>query len=160
VKTFASAYWEYVKLGNKISMAEYRDTIWNIENSRSTKDAATVDTINIFPPLHPVAPAPRVITKDEEIPELNKNFEFHDVSTKTELKAAFLGDEDQMVIEYLKRCPNPRGVTLSHLILYFCYRYGLISQRRLMNRIKHLIKMELISVKEESGLNFYKPIIK
>jgi hypothetical protein len=90
--------------------------------------------------------------------ELDKPFDYGKVDAKTELKAAFFGDEDQMIIEYLKRVPNPRGVILANLILYFCYRYGFMGERRLKKRLSHLIKMNLICTTKESGLTFYKAV--
>lgn len=97
---------------------------------------------------------------NEEIPELNKKYDYGGVDAKIELKAAFLGQEDEMILAYLKKVPNPRGIVLANLILYFCYKYGLMGERRLMRRLSHLLKMELISTSEESGLRFYKLVTK
>jgi len=93
-----------------------------------------------------------------DLSELDKPFEYYKVSSKTEIKAGFFGgkDEDDLIIEYLGKCPNPNGVVLPHLILYFSYKYGLMNQRRLMNRLKHLIKMDLIESSKEAGVVFYK----
>jgi hypothetical protein len=88
--------------------------------------------------------------------ELDKPYDYQPVSTGVELRAAFLGEEQEMIVSYLRKQKNPRGVVLPHLILYFCYRYGLMSQRRLMRRLKHLIKMNSVEVFEESGLVFYR----
>jgi len=96
--------------------------------------------------------------KEKIIEELDKPFDYGKVDAKTELKAAFFGEEDEMIVKYLKKVPNPRGVILANLILYFCYRYGFMSERRLMRRLRHLIKMDLIKTTNELGLTFYKAV--
>lgn len=96
---------------------------------------------------------------EEKKDELEIPFDYGSVDTGTELKAAFFGQEDEMIIKYLKRVPNARGVILANLILYFVYRYGLLGERRLKNRLKHLIKMNLITTSKEAGLTFYKVVI-
>ena len=93
---------------------------------------------------------------NEEITELDKPYDFGKVSAKAEIKAVWFGKEDDMILEYLKKFSNPRGANLPHLILYFCYKYSFMGQRRLMRRLRHLIKMDLITKHEEAGLTFYK----
>jgi len=97
--------------------------------------------------------------EEDEKTELERPYDFGKVSTKTEIIAGWFGKEDDMIIEYLKRFPNPRGANLPHLILYFTYKYGLMGQRRLMRRLRHLIKMNIIMTKEEAGITFYKLVI-
>ena len=99
--------------------------------------------------------------EEKAIGELEKPFDYGKVSGSTELKAAFFGEEDEMIVEYLKRVPNSHGVILANLVLYFCYRYGLMSERRLRKRLSHLVKMNLVSSIRhiETGLTFYKAVL-
>lgn len=90
-----------------------------------------------------------------KVNELDKKYDFGNVPLNIELKAAFLGKEDDLIIVYLKKFPNKRGANMPHLILYFCFKYGLLGERCLKNRLKHLIKMGLIKSHKESGLIFY-----
>ena len=104
--------------------------------------------------------AEELMAEIEGVPEeLEKDYDFHPVSAMTEIKAGFFGKEDEMIVAYIKKQPNYRGATLSALILYFCYRYAMISQRRLMNRLKHLIRMKFLTTHKEAGVVFYKVVI-
>ncbi len=90
--------------------------------------------------------------------ELEKPFDYGNVDAKTEIKAAFFGEEDEMIVAYLKKAPRGR-VILANLVLYFCYRYGFMSERRLRKRLSQLIKRDLIITEKEAGLTFYKAVI-
>ena len=90
--------------------------------------------------------------------ELEKKYADRPVSLGTELKAGFLGNEDELILEFLSHVPNPRGACLPQLIIYCVYRYGLMGQRRLMARLKHLIQRGEIRYSEAAGLTFYKKV--
>ena len=97
--------------------------------------------------------------KPEVIPdELEREYSYGGVPNKLEIAAAFFGQEDEMILTYLRSVPNPRGAILAHLILYFVHEYGFMSKNHLMKKLKSLIKYGYIVRREEAGLKFYKAV--
>lgn len=95
---------------------------------------------------------------EQESEELEESFSLgKGVRISTELAAAFLGREDDMVFEYLKGCHHSVGYPYGYLICYFTHHYEFMSERRLRNILKTLVVHGLVEKHSPIiGYNFYR----
>lgn len=100
---------------------------------------------------------PPIYSVDKELEDLDSPFKIGDpVKGSTELKAAFLGREEEMLVEYLRNCKSTSGYPLGYLICYFTHHYQFMSQRRLFNMLRSLVSHGIIEKIVVEDYSFYR----